>query len=236
MERLAETLARAIIVESSLVTTFGLDSLAPLPMPETWKDANGSYLAALQAWFVEVDNALARVQEAEVAQVLALSLNKVAPGALKKAQADVQQGKAASVIVRFLVPDSYVRGLIGVRVRGAFVSTIEAHSLQGEKGDSWRGRLHAPKAALAIGRSKTVAVRQDTSVAECGRIQSRASISHPDLVGAAALKNASPIGDPKGTADDSSWTIELEATSLLGRKASVLHDVVIELVLSGLST
>ncbi|MGE8067065.1 hypothetical protein [Pseudomonas sp. NPDC089569] len=233
VDQLAEAVARAMVVDTAMASVFGLPWNEAPPLPETWNDSAGSYLAALQRWFVRLDVQLARGQQQEVAQVVAVSIKQAAPTAFAKAVKDLKTNTAKTLSVRFPIAETLFGGLRGARIRGAFVSTIEKTP---DASDSWQGVLSAPVTAVSIdasGRRQQIAQRLPP--ADAGRIQARSILKTPDLVGAAALRNASPIGDMTQAAADSQWLIEIGGKSLLGRSAADLTDIVVEIVVGGLN-
>lgn len=233
VDQLAEAVARAMVVDTAMARVFGLAWNEPPPLPEAWDDTAGSYLAALQRWFVRLDVQLARGQQQEVAQVVAVSIKQAAPTAFAKAVKDLKTNTATTLSVRFPIAETLFGGLRGARIRGAFVSTVEKTP---DASDSWQGHLTAPVAAVSIDLTgNRRQLTQKLPPADAGRIQARSILKTPDLVGTAALRNASPIGDTTQAAADAQWLMVIGGKSLLGKSAADLTDIVVEIVVGGLS-
>ncbi len=233
IDQLAETVARAIVIDSAMPRIFGLAWSESPPLPESWSDTDGSYLAALQRWFVRLDVQLARGQQQEVAQVIAVSVKQAAPAAFAKAVKDLKANATPTLSVRFPMAESLFGGVRGARIRGAFISTVEKTP---DASDSWQGLLTAPIAAVSIDATgKRWPLTQGLPPADAGRIQARSTPKTPDLIGAAALRNASPIGDTSKSATDAQWLLVISGKSLLGRSAADLNDIVVEVVVGGLN-
>jgi hypothetical protein len=234
VEQLAEVLAKAVLISTTMSHRFGVKWSKLPPMPDTWIDGSDSYLAALQRWCVELDNALSRAQRTETSKILAVSVAQTAPAPFAAAIAALRSGAATSLQVEFFIEDTMVRELRGVRVRGVMLSVLDTRAADA---DSWTGKITAPKSAISCdsagARHQFIQILKPV---DAGRIFNRSSTRAPDLIGISELRNASPFGDLGSvTTADRSWRMEISGKSLLGASATNLTDVIVEVVVSGVS-
>jgi hypothetical protein len=234
VEQLAETLARATVVGSSLQPVYGVTWSTAPPDVASWDDAYGGYLAALQAWYVGLDTTLARAQERESAQIVVVSMKGSSPKEFAAAKAALKAGTSPKLLVPFKITPQQVGDLRGARVRALSISTIEKGP---DIADSWRGRVRPPIAAISVDLlgNHHLIIQQGSFVAEAGRICSRTSPRQPDTVGA-NLRNCCPTSDLSKPDAASNWALEVEPLSLLGKHAYDLEDVVVEVVITGLAS
>lgn len=232
IDLLAETVARAEVIASTLQSLYGVVWSLPPPKIDGWDDAAGSYLAALQAWYADLDTALSRMQERESALIVAISMRNSALKEFEAAKVALKTGKSPSLLVGFKIPSQRIGDLRGARVRAVSISTIEKVS---DYSDSWHGRIRPPISAVSIdlhGNRHSIS-QNDPFAAEVGRILSRANPRQPDSVGT-IFRNCCPTSDLTKPDAASTWTLEIAAFSVLGKHAYELEDVVVEVVVTGL--
>jgi hypothetical protein len=231
IEQLAETLSRSLTVVAALRPVFGLPMDVPPPLPHDWDDTQGRYLEALQAWFVNLDSALARAQQGELAQVITVSVKLASGAAFAQAQAALKAGNASSLSVVWTLDPTLLSGVSGARLRGLSISTIETAP---DPADSWSGRITPPQRAQSIdAQGRRHALTQPIVPIQAGRISSRAAMRPADVLGQASARHLSPIGDDAQLDASGKWLLEIFPKSLLGHHAYDLKDLVVELLVSG---
>ena len=233
VEQMAETVARATVTASALRPIFGLAWDEQPPLPGEWDDTKGRYLDALQGWYVRLDSVLARAQQLEVAQVVIVSLKQTAGAAFKKAQDDLRSGRAKTFSVRWALNRVAIPTLSGPRLRGISVSTVESKP---DATDNWSGSVTPPQSGLSfdsVGQSHLL--NQPNGSIQAGRIACRAGSRPADVLGQVSAHGVTPLSDSSAPPSKSHWLLELAPSSMLGRHAYDLTDIVVEILVSGVT-
>jgi hypothetical protein len=192
------------------------------PFPE---EGSAGYLDAVTSWVSRARNRLAQVAQNEQNYALAVSVKQLAGS-------QWEAGRAAAAWT-FDVPDEMFPGQANVRLRGVSVSVVgppaaaespkaakqAAAPRPGKAEGFWSGRLSVP--ATGTMRSVKGAVRSidQKRVPACflGRVTDRDAVPAPEIAGAGAVHNASPVGKE--------WKLTLSAKSTDGMETAELQDV-----------
>ena len=202
------------------------------PFPQ---EGSAGYLDGVAAWVRRAQGRLAQLSQNEQNYVLAVSVKQLAGS-------QWEAGRAASAWT-FDLPDEMFAGQTNVRLRGLSVSVVGpaaeppdlpkgAAPKQGAPASKpetlraegfWSARISPPVTGTM--RSLTGAVREldQKALPACcfGRVSDRDSVLTPEISGATALHNASPIGKQ--------WRLTLSPKSTDGMETAKLQDVQISL-------
>ncbi|MEO6001983.1 MAG: hypothetical protein ABIZ04_17805 [Opitutus sp.] len=221
---LADMVAKAQVCADGLRVSWDYQTPA-LPMPYSWRDADGSYIEALAAWFSEVQRIISSALPSEKSAVIALSIRDlVTPQVWSAAILNARNGH--ELTLSFHVKPVLLAGMRAARLRGisVFVSGV-ADTIAGV----WRGRIIPPIFALVCdaGGATLSRVQQDAPETDVGRVMTRVSPRTPDIVGSAQLRNISPIGNDAQA--NYQWTVSLSPKSSEEAYAADLSNVQIDL-------
>ncbi len=207
-------LARLSSVEKGMKLVYGYEASLPQSLPPM----SGSYFDECLIWVRDAINWLVRFSRMDQNYMTSISLRQqLKPDVWANG---LKAGTWPVEILDGLFPDQQY-----VRLRGVGASVVLQHSEKEESSNLWMLTLRVPqKSKYRHSNNREVEVDQ-SNVPPCrlGRVATRVGTREPDITGASALHNVSPLGV---------WTVSIGRTSTTGMQREELNDIIIDLHLA----
>jgi hypothetical protein len=207
---LQEGLAKLSAAAKGLRLLYGFD--LQLPQPDSM---HGQFFDGCLLWVRKAINWLVRFRQLEQSYVL--------PILVKPLCKDWGHARATGVF-EFTIPEDRFRYMKHVRLRGITVCTVYPQKDDDGAG-TFEALVTAPRVSACVHLSGKNAKLDQNSVPPCrsARVAPRSRLKEPDVVGASALYNVSPIGD---------WKMILSTRSTTGLSLNAVQDVHLDLHLA----